>query len=399
MEEDRGMMALARAGRDLPRLDAAEACREVPEELLRRHLGLPPEAPLEETHRTLLESARARFEKCASAWAAVSRYEIETIRGDEIRLEGGGRLLSPVLAEGLRTSRAHAIAISAVTAGCAVDEEIDRLWKADLPDESLFLHAYAVAAVEHLRASAARLLADHLARGGENLLPHTSPGYPGWDLAGQASLLALLPGGGPIRALDSGGLAPQRSTTAAHGVTRLAAAGGAGDPRPCAEAPAGAAPTRSFPPRALAKWSRDRLRVTPLGDGRLQADFRFDGTTCSSLGMPLAFDYTVTLRPAGGERLAVESCSARPAAGDRGHRSMCAFRSDSRKLLREIEEPPPWIGLPLDEAAASCGEVSSSGCLCLPGYRAHKWKMVLETICYTLPAGRFPAAEEQGSAR
>ena len=393
------MMATARAGNSLLELDAAETCREVPEALLRRHLGLPPEAPIEDAHRALLAGAGERFHRCASAWAAVCRREIEAIQGDEVRLEGGGRLLSPILAEGLRTSRAHAIAISAVTAGRAVDEEIDRLWKADRPDESLFLHAFAVAAVEHLRASAARLLADHLARAGERLLPHSSPGYPGWDLAGQAPLLALLPDQGPIRALPSGGLAPQRSTTAAHGVTRLAAAGSAGDPRPCAEAAAGDGAVPAFPERALAKWSRDRLRLAPLGDGRLQASFRFDGTTCSSLGMPLAFDFTVTLRPADGGRFAVEACSARPAAGDRGHRSMCAFRSDPARLLREIEEPPPFIGLPLAEAAASCREASSSGCLCLPGYRTHKWKMVLETIGHRMAAGGPVAPANEGGAR
>src|SRR5262245_14411321 len=248
-----GMIALPDGVRELPRLDAAEAAREVPEELLRRHLGLPPGVPIEDAHRALIDGARERFHRCRSVWAAVSRREIEELRGDEVRLQGGGRLSSPALAEGLRASGAHAIAVSAVTAGRAVDEEIDRLWKADLPDESLFRHAVAVAAVEHLRARAARLLADHFSIAGERLLPHSSPGYPGWDLSDQAALLALLPDRGPILALPSGGLAPQRSTTAAHGVARLAPTAAGGEPRPSAEATAGEAP--AFPERALAKWS------------------------------------------------------------------------------------------------------------------------------------------------
>ncbi len=383
------MRTAAGAMADLPRLDAAAAAREVPEDLLRRHLGLPPGAALESGLRALIALARERYIGCGSAWAGISLREIAEVRGDEVRLVSGPLLASPVLAEGIRASGGHALAVAAVTAGRAVDEEIDRLWRSDLPDESLFLHAYAVAAVEHLRSSAARLLAGHLERSGEFVLPHSSPGYEGWDLSGQASLLALISGPVPIRVLPSGGLAPLRSAVAAHGITRAAPPESPILwPRAAGETagPAAASRERPFPERALARWSSERLRITPRGDGRVEATFRFDGTTCSSLGMPVAFDYRVTLTRGAG-RFAVEACSSAPAEGDEGHRAMCSYRSDPARLLADLGKPPPFLGLGLAEAAATCRDAPSSGCLCLPGFRTHKWKMVLETIRYALDAG------------
>ena len=57
------------------------------------------------------------------------------------------------------------------------------------------------------------------------VLPHYSPGYPEWDIAEQAALLALLtasaaPLPGPLEVLDSGMLRPKKSLLAVFGLTR-----------------------------------------------------------------------------------------------------------------------------------------------------------------------------------
>ena len=50
-------------------------------------------------------------------------------------------------------------------------------------------------------------------------------------------------------------------------------------------------------PRALQKWSRERLQLKFSRDGAVEAGFRYEGTTCSNLGRTLEFDYHVKLAP------------------------------------------------------------------------------------------------------
>ena len=56
------------------------------------------------------------------------------------------------------------------------------------------------------------------------VLPHYSPGYPGWDIAEQPRLLQVLarPGTlpGKVEALESGALRPKKSLLAVFGLTR-----------------------------------------------------------------------------------------------------------------------------------------------------------------------------------
>ena len=53
-------------------------------------------------------------------------------------------------------------------------------------------------------------------------------------------------------------------------------------------------------------------------DGSLDAVFRYDGTTCTNMGRPLAFHYNVKLGPrAEGYPIREQRCA--PAAGDTGH--------------------------------------------------------------------------------
>ena len=63
------------------------------------------------------------------------------------------------------------------------------------------------------------------AEGGEMaVLPHYSPGYPGWDVAQQSRLLGLLNAAGKLsgklEALESGALRPKKSLLAVFGLTR-----------------------------------------------------------------------------------------------------------------------------------------------------------------------------------
>jgi len=89
----------------------------------------------------------------------------------------------------------------------------------------MFLNAYSIAMVEHLRWQAGDHPRRTLSETKVMVLLHYSPGYDGWDLADQARLFRLIRNKGqstlnPLQLLSSGGLRPNKSTLAAYGVTR-----------------------------------------------------------------------------------------------------------------------------------------------------------------------------------
>src|SRR5690606_16307948 len=96
-------------------------------------------------------------------------------------------------------------------------------------------------------------------------------------------------------------------------------------PRP--EKPA-VAPRYSVNARALQRWATERVTLDARPDGSVAAGFRFDGTTCSNMGVPLSFEYALTLVPAV-EGYVIREAECRPAADDDGYRSMCAYLSDA----------------------------------------------------------------------
>ena len=147
--------------------------------------------------------------------------------------------------------------------------------------------------------------------------------------------------------------------------------------------------------RALRKWAQERVRIEPREHGKVEACFRFDGTTCSDQGRPLAFDYAVTLSgPQEGYTILDSSCS--PSSGDDGHTFMCAYLSDSDGLMKSLGSEKPMVGRPLADVLAWSRTAAPSGCHCSADSRAHKWGLALEAIHFALAqapdaGGRGPA--------
>ncbi len=136
-------------------------------------------------------------------------------------------------------------------------------------------------------------------------------------------------------------------------------------------------------PKALRRWSQERLRLQPLPGGAWLATFKYEGTTCSNLGRPLEFDYSVTLGPrAGGYRIVDQSCA--PAEKDAGHRFMCEYLRRGDTLTAEVAQEKPLLGRPLNDVLSWRRQSSPAGCYCDPERANHKWGLVLETIHYAL---------------
>jgi len=139
---------------------------------------------------------------------------------------------------------------------------------------------------------------------------------------------------------------------------------------------------------ALRKWSKERLRLERFPDASIKASFRYDGTTCSNMGRPLAFDYQVRLASQADQYLILElSCA--PSADDVGFQSMCEYLRDGPALMSKIETEKPLLGRPLQEVLHWPRVSSPSGCYCEPEMRMHKWGLVLEVLHYAL--ARFEA--------
>ena len=112
--------------------------------------------------------------------------------------------------------------------------------------------------------------------------------------------------------------------------------------------------------------------------------FRYDGTTCTNMGRPLAFQYNVKLgRAQEGYPIREQQCA--PAPGDTGHTSMCQYHRQRRPLMAAIDSEKPLHGtaarMPCSHGGA---RQSRAGCYCDPASREHKWGLVLETIHYAL---------------
>jgi hypothetical protein len=382
-----------------------------------RLLGYPRGHEPGERVRELMAWARGWYAAHGRPWIYQRRVALE-LAPDALRLDG--REFGPArLREHLQQHSASGAALVAVSAGRECEDHARELWDAGKPDEYFFLEIYGSAVVEDLVARTSGRLCDSVSGSGLAAVPHYSPGYAGWDVAGQSQLFDLIMQGlgrplpGPLEVLTSGMLRPKKSLLAVFGLAPVERVAKAALRTPCEgcsfspcayrRAPyrhqAGSVPDRtmeqsetgpaaqprySVNTRALRKWAAERVTLAPQGDGTIQAIFRFDGTTCSH--RPLAFDYRVRLSGAGESHVILDS-SCTPAAGDEGHRFTCSYLAEEDDHLREIAGDRPLVGRPLDEVFAWSREAVSTGCHCSPASRAHKWGLAYEAIHYALHHG------------
>jgi hypothetical protein len=364
-----------------------------------RLLGYPRDHVIAGRAEELAAAAREWYARHGRPWIYAREAQTLATESGAIFIDGEP-FTSTRLATTLREAGAHAAVLVAVSAGPELEEESQRLWREEKPDEYFFLEIFGSAVVEHLTTLAgARLCA--LAEGSQMaVLPHYSPGYPEWNVAEQPRLLGVLQQQADssanrsisVESLDSGALRPRKSLLAVFGLTRHTAG-----IRPLREVVP--CQTCSFTPceyrrapfqvnvKALKRWAKERLTLEIRGDGSVDAAFLYEGTTCTNMGRPLAFDYRVRLgRPEDGYPILDQHCA--PAAGDTGHTLMCRYIDARESLMAAIECEKPLAGRPLQEVLSWKRAPCSAGCYCDPEAREHKWGLVLETIQYALDERR-----------
>ena len=387
-----------------------------PEEYARL-LGFPRGWTLEGRAQELANWAREWYGQNGRPWVYARQVEELAIAGDSIRLDGEP-FTSKRLQSTLEQAAAHSAFLVAVGAGPEAEEEACRRWVDEKPDEYFFLEMFASAVVEHLTTITGARLCDWAEQRGMAVLPHDSPGYPDWEVAQQTRLLRLLKHTrnerfpSHVEAFDSGMLRPKKTLLAVFGLTRHTdRLRRLTDLVPCESCSFGPCQYRRAPYRrasrsnceqlltriavldqnaqysinrkALQRWIKERLSVQDCEDGSLQAVFRYDGTTCTNMGWPLAFDYTVKLGPREeGYPIREQRCA--PAADDTGHTRMCQYLEDPAGLMAAIDSEKPLSGERLNAVLTWRGNPSAAGCYCDAASREHKWGLVLETIHFAL---------------
>jgi hypothetical protein len=403
---------------------------QVQEAEYKRLLGFPDHRTLQGRARELAEQSRAWYAEHGRPWIYARETADFDLSGGTLRIQER-EFASKRLHEQLQAAGAHKGMLVLVSAGRECEQKAQELWLEEKPDEYFFLEIYGSAVAEHLVTQAGARLCGWAEQNGMAVLPHYSPGYTGWDVSDQHRLFELIrPTNGQrfpedIQVRESGMLQPKKSLLALFGLTRhVERVRSVRDLIPCENCsfspcqyrrapfkeslpqledvrrlqPGAAAPTPRPQPtgsglnraakytvnaRALRKWSQERLEWKRLEDGAVAARFRYEGTTCSNLGRALVFEYRVRLGPPqGGYKILEADCA--PAAGDTGHKEMCAYLEDAEQLLGRIAEEKPLLGRPLDAVLGWERGHSPAGCYCDADSRSHKWGLVLEVLHYAL---------------
>jgi hypothetical protein len=382
-----------------------------------RLLGYPRNWVLEGRAAELADWARDWYQKNGRPWFYARQAERFEIVGDSIAIDGVS-FASKRLQNTLDQAQAHSVILVAVGAGAEAEEEAGRRWEDEKPDEYFFLEVFASAVVEHLITTTGARLCDWAEQHGMAVLPHYSPGYPEWDVAEQQRLLELMkraraePFPSYVEVFDTGMLRPKKTLLAVFGLTRHAERlRRLTDLVPCESCSFGPCQYRRAPywraPRswgeqvstriavldqdaaysvnrkALKRWAEERLSMNMNPDGTLDVVFRYEGTTCTNMGRPLSFNYSVKLGArADGYPILEQRCV--PAVGDTGHTAMCQYVENPAGLMAAIEREKPLSGERLNAVLAWRRTPSAAGCYCESLSRDHKWGLVLETIHYAL---------------
>ena len=394
-----------------------------------RLLGYPRNHVLEGRPQVLAQWAREWYQQNGKPWVYARKLRTLEADRDRLRLEGIP-FVSNRLCDQLVDAGADGAFVAAVSAGKECEEMAHRLWLEDKPDEYFFLETYGSAVVEYLIANTGFRFCEWADLQNSAVLPHYSPGYPGWDISDQEHLFNLIVDKrtnvfpAELRVLDTGMLNPKKSLLAVFGITsKLERVQRLTSLIPCQNCslpscqyrrtPYKQAPPRiesvgrpnnvenslslgvenTFPlnpkaqytisPTALRKWSRDRLRLNLLESGHIDAEFHYEGTTCSNLGHPLEFVYRIRLGSAeSGFR--IEQVECMPSANDEGYKYMCEFLDKGDAFIQSIINERPLVGKQLEDAISWEREFNPSGCFCDSASRQHKWGLVFEVLHYAL---------------
>ncbi len=290
----------------------------------KRLLGYPYHHELEGRSRELADWARDWYYKKGKPWIYAVRIDEIDFSNEKIRINDI-EFSSKRLCSQLREANAKSLILAAVSAGAECEKKAAQFWRENKPDKYFFLEIFGSAVVEHLITNAGARFCAWADENNSAVLPHYSPGYPGWDVTDQNKLLKLieqksnndLPG--TIEVLETGMLKPKKSLLALFGITKnIEKVKKLSELIPCETCSLQGCKYRrtnykysrnpiedvnklqpgnnslsnnpkqdlsksakyNVSLKALQKWSDERLNLRILKDNSIEAQFRYEGTTC-----------------------------------------------------------------------------------------------------------------------
>lgn len=398
----------------------------VPEAEYKRLLGYPADYEVDGRVSELIEKTRKWYAENGRPWVYVRQAcKLELMNG-RFRIDGID-FTSKRLYDQLAAAEAHNVMLVAVSAGKQCEARAGELWQEEKPDEYFFMEMFGSAVVENLVTTTGARICEWVDQHNMAVLPHYSPGYPEWDIAEQQKLFDLIrQSNGPelpgeISVMESGMLNPKKSLLAVFGITsRLDKVQNHLKLVPCENCSLEPCQYRRVPykrsvqqkltannvsengygngstalgldhhaaykinTKALQKWSKERLMLKVLNDRSIEAQFRYEGTTCSNTGRPLEFIYRVKLAPSD-QHYKIMEAYCLPAPGDTGHTYMCQYTRDAAQLMASIESEKPLLGEPLNLILNWKYQANPAGCYCTPASREHKWGIVFQVIHFAM---------------
>jgi hypothetical protein len=144
-------------------------------------------------------------------------FRVREFRHEQLRLERGGYLGGPLIAEHFHA--AQEVVVAVCTIGPGVEALASSCFAGD-PAIAVALDAFGSAAVDLLASALCQLVGQQAAARGLQATVPLSPGLAGWPLAtGQSQLFALVDGAeAAITLTESRMMVPQKSTSLAIGL-------------------------------------------------------------------------------------------------------------------------------------------------------------------------------------
>ena len=207
-------------------LELIDACPDfdVLESEYHRLLGFPKEYEATGRVLQLTEWARQWYGDHGRPWWYARQADNIAFTRGGVSVEGT-TFASRRMRDLLHRAGAESVFLVAVSAGGECERHTRRVWAEGKPDEYFFLEVFGSAVVEALVAACSYHLCEFAEDRGTAILPHYSPGYPGWDISDQQKLLDRVVAGtdyafrDQLRVLQTGMLQPKKSLLAVFGVT------------------------------------------------------------------------------------------------------------------------------------------------------------------------------------
>lgn len=195
------------------------------EDEYKRLLGYPRDHQLRGRSHELADWAAQWYKENGKPWLYSRHTDKIGYSGNKFLIDGV-EFSSKKLRKQFRDAAAESAMLVVVSAGKEIEGKAHQLWKEGKPDEYFFLEIYGSAVVERLVTTTGARFCAWADENGLAVLPHYSPGYPGWDIREQNKFLELirqqnsykLPG--EIQVLETGMLKPKKSLLALFGITK-----------------------------------------------------------------------------------------------------------------------------------------------------------------------------------